>query len=318
LAGSKRSLRELLQLRANFLQKVRQFFADRHVLEVDTPQLAKSSITDPNIHSISVNYRPHPFSAPEPYYLQTSPEFFMKRLLAKDSGAIFQIARVFRDGELGRKHQPEFLMLEWYRPGFSLADLMTEVDALLQTLLASAPADRMSYQAMFQHYLHICPHTAPITTLVELCNQHEIGFDSKDASRDTLLDVLLSHVIEPKLGQVKPLFIYDYPASQAALAKTIQRDGCLVAERFEVYFRGVELANGFNELNDGKEQRARFEAENNMRAAQGLPLIPIDEEFLDALPDLPVCSGVAVGLERLMMLACNEDSLHAILAFGFI
>jgi elongation factor P--(R)-beta-lysine ligase len=304
---------EQLRWRAQILRMIRAFFMQRDVLEVETPLLCRTTVTDPFIQSMAVLYS----SSPHLYYLQTSPEYAMKRLLAAGIGAIFQITKAFRQDEIGRLHNPEFSLLEWYRPGFDHHALMDEVDTLLQTILSVAPADRITYAQLFQSFLHINPHHAEETELAACAKANHIAITSPITDRDTWLHLLLSHCIEPVLGQERPCFIYDFPASQSALAK-IRPENPPVASRFEVYYQGIELANGFHELQHPAEQRERFEAHLAERAQQGLPLLPLDEPFLAALAHgLPDCAGVALGLDRFIMLATKSPQIAAVLSFDF-
>lgn len=280
--------------------------------------MSQATITDVHLHAFKSHFIGPDYSAGQDVYLMTSPEFHMKRLLAAGSGSIFQITKSFRNEESGRYHNPEFSMLEWYRVGFDYHDLMDEMDQLLQLVLKGSPADRMTYQQAFQQILEICPLEASLEELRECALLH--GFDdiAKDEThRDTLLQLLFSMVIEPEIGQQVPIFIYHFPASQAALAK-INQDDHRVANRFEVYFQGIELANGFHELDDAEEQRRRFEHDNQQRKMMGLPTQPIDEQLLSALEHgLPPCSGVALGIDRLIMLALGVNSIDSVISFPF-
>jgi len=312
-----------LRLRAELLARIRAFFATRDVLEVETPLLSAAAITDPHLASFATVY-----SGPGPrygqtLYLHTSPEFPMKRLLAAGSGCIYQIARVFRDGEAGRRHNPEFTLLEWYRVGFDHHRLMTEVaklaTLLLRDRLSLAEPEWLSYRQAFERHLDLNPHRATVAELAAAAERQGVpipsGMPADDI--DPWLDLLLTQRIEPHLGQGRLCFLYDYPASQAALARLRPGDPP-VGERFELYLYGVELANGFHELGDAVEQRRRFEAENAARQAQGLPVTPVDEYLLAALEaGLPDCAGVALGFDRLVMLAAGKNSLAEVLAFPF-
>ncbi len=294
-----------LHLRARLLQQLRNFFAARNVLEVETPLLATSTATDPHITSIKAGK----------WFLQTSPEFAMKRLLAADSGPIYQICKAFRDGEQGRLHNPEFTLLEWYQPGFNHHQLMNEVDELLQTILNTETCEHITYREVFITHLDIDPAQCTVADLIQCAEHNKISPPTIDEDdKDSWLNLLLSHCIEPKLGLTKPLFIYDYPASQAALAK-IRDDKIPVAERFEVYFRGIELANGYHELNDAREQQQRFNSDNLQRKKMLLPEVPTDMRLIAALDDLPDCAGVALGVDRLMMLAHNCNTISDTLSF---
>ena len=311
-----------LRLRAKLLAQVRAFFATRNVLEVETPALSAAAIPDPNLASFAVCYAgPGPRHG-QTLYLQTSPEFPMKRLLAAGSGCIYQIARVFRDGEAGRRHNPEFTLLEWYRVGFDHHRLMSEVAELVTELLAGrllvAEPERLSYQEIFQQHLDLDPHRASVAELAAGAAAQNVpippGMPAEDT--DPWLDLLLTHCIEPTLGQGRLTFVYDYPVTQAALARLRPGDPP-VGERFELYLDGVELANGFHELGDASEQRRRFVAENAIRQAAGLPEMPLDEALLAALATgLPACAGVALGFDRLVMLAAGKSSLQHAMAFA--
>ncbi|MDQ5909465.1 MAG: elongation factor P--(R)-beta-lysine ligase [Pseudomonadota bacterium] len=312
-----------LRLRAELLARIRAFFAARGVLEVETPLLSAAAITDPHLASFATVYAGPGPRYGQTLYLQTSPEFPMKRLLAAGSGCIYQIARVFRDGEAGRRHNPEFTLLEWYRVGFDHHRLMDEVaelaTALLEDRLPLAEPERLSYQEAFERYLGLNPHRTSVTELADCAERCGVSIPPgmPEADVDPWLDLLLTQRIESQLGQGRLCFIYDYPASQAALARLRPGDPP-VGERFELYLGGIELANGFHELGDAVEQRRRFEAENAARQAQGLPVMPVDEHLLSALASgLPECAGVALGVDRLAMLAAGKTSLAEALAFPF-
>ena len=308
---------ETLIIRARLLQRIRAFFQTRNVLEVETPLLSRAAVTDPHIESFVVR-DPH---AAMPRYLHTSPEFAMKRLLAAGSGPIYQVCKVFRQGEAGRQHNPEFSMLEWYRPGFDHLQLMAEVETLLRELLegylALADTLQLSYQEAFQRYAGFDPLSVSVTELQLTVQQFGIEVSGLDAHhKDPWLDLLLSHVVEPALPQDRPVFIYDYPASQAALARIRPAEPPL-AERFELYLGGMELANGFHELTDAVEQRQRFAADLAYRQESELPRVPMDERLLAALAaGLSPCAGVALGLDRLVMLAAGAKSIAEVLTFA--
>jgi elongation factor P--(R)-beta-lysine ligase len=334
-----------LKLRAEVLKKIRTFFAERNILEVDTPLLSQATVTDLHLQSFVTQYFQEDKIKFKNLYLQTSPEFGMKRLLAADSGPIYQICKAFRNGgESGRLHNPEFTMLEWYRPGFDHHQLMDEMEQLLQLVLNTLPAERISYKDLFLQYVEINPHTASIEKLKNcltgiraaraskrcpISNEPlpggrgsdskyqtiEINLNSDD--RNDYLHLLMSHIIEPNLGQNnKPTFVYDFPAAQAALAK-IRHDDPLVAERFEVYINGIELANGFHELTDVTEQRKRFTNDLEQRKEKNYPIVPIDENLLTALAHgIPNCAGVALGIDRLIMLAAKTNNLADVVSFS--
>lgn len=303
-----------LKARAELYAQIRAFFMARDVLEVETPLLSRSTASDPQLASIPAIVRQH---LPEPgqqYFLHTSPEFPMKRLLAAGSGAIFQICKTFRDGETGSRHNPEFSMLEWYQPDYSLEDLMNEVGELIAQVLGTTSVTRISYLDAFQKYLNIDPFQASETELANLAKSR-CHFEEK-ADRDDYLNLLLAMHIEPHLGSNEPVFLYHYPASQASLAQTQEHDGYLVAERFELYIDGLEIANGYHELTDAIEQRQRFEHDNELRQRLALEQIPIDQNLLAAMESgLPACSGVALGLDRLLMAQQKTQKIDDILAF---
>lgn len=312
---------DTLRLRARLLARVRAFFAARGVLEVETPLLSVAGSTDPALESLRTAYHGPGLPAGQPLYLHTSPEFPMKRLLAAGSGPIYQVARVFRDGEAGGRHNPEFSLLEWYRPGWGIDRLMAEVEALVTGLYEDAaplPASRRyPYRALFQEYLDLDPLAAGVAELRICAETAGIrppgGMPADDP--DPWRDLLLTHLIEPRLGPGL-VFLYDYPASQAALAR-LKPGEPAVAERFELYWDGLELANGFHELGDAAEQRARFEADHRKRATLGLPAVPLDERLLAALEQgLPDCSGVALGLDRLLMRLAGLARIDQVLAFN--
>ncbi len=307
--------RETLRQRARLLTAVRAFFAERGVLEVETPLL--SAATVPDLHLASLSCTQEAAGVRLRRYLQTSPEFAMKRLLAAGSGAIYQICKAFRDGEAGQLHNPEFTLLEWYRPGFDHHRLMDEMDELLAVVLGSRPARRSTYGEVFERHTGIDPHHASI---LDLRRAAEVGgveiSGAEPTERDDWLHLLMSHLVEPHLGRGRPTFIHDYPASQAALARVRPGDPAL-AERFEVYVESVELANGFHELTDAAEQRRRFEADIERRRAAGLEDVAIDERLLAALESgLPECAGVAVGIDRLVMLATGQREVGKVMSFS--
>jgi len=307
---------EHLRARADLIGEIRKFFEDRNVLEVETPLLSQSTVTDVHLHSITARAR----LFPQELYLQTSPEYAMKRLLAAGSGSIFQLAKVFRDDEVGRYHNTEFTLLEWYRVGYDHHVLMQEMNELLQFILHCPSAEKMTYQHCFLRFLKLDPHRASIDLLQQALEYQGIrrieGIDYAD--RDVLLQLLMSNVVEPQLRKKNtPVFVYDYPASQAALARLHQEeDGVWIAERFEVYFKGIELANGFHELADSNEQRKRFENDLKKRQNAHASSVPIDERLLLALAHgLPDCAGVALGVDRLVMIALHLEHIQQAISF---
>lgn len=308
---------ETLKNRAQLIANIRQFFADRNVLEVETPVLCHATVTALHVVGIPAIFKPIGGTQEEICYLQTSPEYAMKRLLAAGSGAIYQINKAFRQGEVSKIHNPEFSILEWYRPGFDHHQLMDEMDELLQLILKTAPAERVSYADLYKKYLQIDPHTADIPTLTAVAKQKNLSFSGTLTDKDAWLDLLWMHYIEPQVGQERPMFLYDYPVSQAALAK-IRPENPPVASRFEVYFKGVELANGFHELQDAEEQAKRFEDDLLCRRQNNLPEFSIDQYFLAALKHgFPDCAGVALGVDRLIMLALGCKNVSEVLSFAF-
>jgi len=299
-----------LKARAELNGSVRAFFVARGVLEVETPVLSSHATVDRYIES---------FRTADGRWLQTSPEFAMKRLLAAGSGPIFQIARVFRLEEQGRHHNPEFTMLEWYRPGFSMPQLMDEVEALMHQLTGGAAAfERLSYRDAFLRDAGFEPHAATAAAMraAAIAANLVSSADFPDEPADFWLDLWMSRRVSPALGLGQPAFVYDFPASQAALAQ-VRAGTPPVAERFELFWRGIELANGFHELGDAGEQRARFEADQQWRRAAGHVVPPYDAHLIEALhAGLPDCSGVALGLDRLLMLKLGLDDLAQTLAFA--
>jgi lysyl-tRNA synthetase class 2 len=308
---------ETLKKRGEIIRTIREFFYQRNVMEVETPSLSQASVTDIHLKSFTTEFVGPNYNEGLTLYLQTSPEYAMKRLLAAGSGAIFQICKAFRNEESGKHHNPEFSMLEWYRPGFDHFALMDEIDLLIQSILKCEPASRMTYQSAFENIFNINPLTASLAELKVLCcgqGFENIANDEKD--KDTLLQLLFSMVVEPKIGQDKPCFIYDFPASQAALAK-INTANPLVADRFELYYKNMELANGFNELTDGNEQLKRFEQDNIKRNDMRLVQVKPDHNLINALNHgMPECAGVALGIDRLIMLALQKKHIKQVVSFA--
>ena len=304
----------MLRLRAEILAKIRAFFAKRKVLEVETPLLASAPVTDVHLHAMRCRFRGPGADDGRNLYLQTSPEYAMKRLLAADSGPIFQLCKAVRDGESGSRHNPEFTMLEWYRPGWDHHQLMDEIDELLGEILGARPGEILTYRDAFDRYA-----AADVFSDTDQALQVRLEVDGleipDDLTRDDVLDLILTHIIEPRLGHCQPTFIHDYPATQAALAR-IRHDQPLVAERFEVFIEGLELANGYHELTDPTVQRQRFEADLEARRLADAPEVPVDEHLLAALDHgLPDCSGVALGVDRLVMLAAGTREISDVIAF---
>jgi elongation factor P--(R)-beta-lysine ligase len=313
---------EVLKLRARMLQGMRAFFLARGVLEVETPVLSCAATTDPALASLATRYTGPEFPRGQPLFLHTSPEFPMKRLLAAGAGSIFQVCKVFRDGEAGRYHNPEFTMLEWYRTGYDHHRLMEEVDELVRTLLAElvdlAPTQRLTYREAFLRHAGIDPITSERSHFAACAAARGIAVtpELRSQPEDTWRDLLMSHVVEPKLPAGGPVFIHDYPASQASLARVLPGEPPLAA-RFELYLNGVELANGFHELADAAEQQRRFEAQRQQRLQNGLPDVPMDTRLLAALTaGLPDCAGVALGFDRLVMIAAGARSIDKVIPFS--
>jgi len=310
---------EALRARAALLARAREFFAARSVLEVDTPLIVNSPVSDVHIASATVGLGENAAApgAAAPLYLHTSPEYAMKRLLAAGSGDIYQICHVVRGNERGRLHNPEFTLIEWYRLGFPLAALMDEVEALVRILLGPGRlprrGERLTYREAFARELALDPFTAPDATLLEAARR--LGLESSRADRDELLEFLMGVGVGPRLGHDALTFIHGYPATQAALARLDPRDP-RAALRFELYCEGIELANGFHELQSAAEQRARFERDNAERRRTGQPLRPPDERLLAALAaGLPDSAGVALGLDRTLMLALGAEHIDQVLSF---
>ncbi|KGJ87881.1 elongation factor P--(R)-beta-lysine ligase [Thalassotalea sp. ND16A] len=310
---------ENLKKRAEVLATIRTFFAERNVLEVDTQALSHATVTDLHLVSFETQFLQAGANkdSATTLYLQTSPEFAMKRLLASGSGCIYQICKAFRNEESGRFHNPEFTILEWYREEFDHFELMKEVSRLVERVLKCRPAEQFTYQQVFSNYVGVDPLHCTIADLQQAVLTHQLHADwvLQEHNLDTLLQYLFTELVEPKIGQNLPCFIYNFPASQAALAKISGVDN-RVAERFELYFKGIELANGFHELTNSVEQKQRFEADNRLRQRYNLQPKPIDENLLQALTHgLPNCAGVALGIDRLVMLTVDACAIDDVIAF---
>lgn len=307
-----------LHLRAHLYRHIRQFFFDRDVLEVETPILSAAGNTDPNIDSFTTRFTGHVDAGNPQRWLRTSPEFPLKRLLAAGVGDCYELGRVFRNGEAGGRHNPEFTMLEWYRVGWDHRRLMEETVALVQTALTlvdrCAQVRVTTYRQLFLDTLALDPMTATIDALRDPLAR--FGITPDDLERDDWLDLLITHLIQPAFPRKCITVIHDYPASQCALAR-IRQDDPPVAERFELYLGRYELANGYHELNDAAEQRERFERDAQRRSARGLPTVPCDERLLAALDAMPDCAGVALGVERLLMCMAGTDAIADVLGFAF-
>ena len=294
-----------IKARAELLSTVRAFFAARQVMEVDTPQLARFGVSDPHIQCIAV---------PGYGYLQSSPEYHMKRLLAAGSGAIYQICKAYRDGEAGGRHNPEFTMLEWYRPGFALDDLVQECLALFAELFIGAPSKTYRFRDLFRQVTGLDPLTANDSDLIV---HAESRGAPKGLNKTAAVDYLMATRVEDALPDEQLSVVTDFPGWAAALAQTHEdEDGATVARRFEIYYRGLELANGYQELTDAAEQKWRFEKDNALRQKQGLNVMEADPYLLAAMEHgLPACSGVAMGVERLLMSKRRITGIEEVLSF---
>lgn len=304
-----------LRHRARMLRQVREFFADRNVLEVETPILSAAAASDPQIESLRTRIG----GMPGRFHMSTSPEYPMKRLLASGSGDIYQICKAFRDAERGPWHNPEFTMVEWYRVGFDDAMLMTEVEALAAQVLAPhrrlAAAERVTYADALLRHAGVDAHADSDAALSRAAAEHGVICNA-ELDRDATLDLLMGLVVGPRLGRERPAFICDYPASQASLAR-LKPGSPPVAARFEFYVDGLELANGFHELVHGGEQRGRFIHDLAVRRARAQIELPLDERLLDALDSgLPDCAGVALGFDRLVAVALGATRLADAMAFS--
>ena len=311
-----------MKSRASLLQRLRRFFDERDFFEVETPLISTDTVVDRHLHPIQIDRHQvtgtsrvgtSRVAEHEPQvFLQTSPEFAMKRLLAAGADAIYQICKAFRTGEAGSRHNPEFTILEWYRVGDDMQQGILLLEQLVQSILGTKPPTRISYRVAFIEATGIDPFAASIDQLASL-SRLKSEFD-----RDEHLNVILSEYIEPRLGVEAPETLYHYPASQAALARTTFNEGVEVAERFEIYYRGVELANGYHELTAANELIARNEQTNQQRVADGQPALPVQSRLLAAMKSgMPACAGVALGVDRLLMLALQEDKIESVIAFPF-
>lgn len=301
---------EHLKARARLLRDIRTYFSERDVLEVETPLISMAGNTDPEIQSIRTDTNG---------YLRTSPEFPLKRLLAAGSGDIFELGRVFRAGESGRFHNPEFTMLEWYRTAYSYHQLMDELADLVRFCgrgkFSQWPEQRLSYKQLFLRHLDLDPFTADSRELSAAAKKH--GITDIELGRKQWLDLLISLVIQPALPEKKLTFIYDFPAEHAALAR-IRPGTPPLAERFELYLGRSELANGYQELTDAREQRQRFDAENKQRDKRGEVRCEVDHHLISALEHgLPECAGVALGVDRLLMSLSDAETISEVTAFPF-
>ncbi|MBN8736048.1 MAG: EF-P lysine aminoacylase GenX [Xanthomonadales bacterium] len=309
---------EALRLRARLYALLRAFFVERHVAEVETPILSRAGNTEPNIDGFSTTFAGPIDAGARERHLRTSPEYPLKRLLAAGLGDCYELGRVFRNGEAGASHNPEFTMLEWYRVGFDHRRLMLECAQLVRTALGlvrrDADVSALSYREWFRRGLGLDPFMAGERTLREPLAEFRI--DPEGLTRDDWLDLLVTHRLQPALQDGAITIVYDFPASQCSLAR-IRHGQPPVAERFELYLGRQELANGYHELNDAAEQRARFELDNARRRARGQSEMPIDENLLAVLDRLPDCAGVALGIDRLLMHMLDTNDIRDVLAFPF-
>ncbi len=290
---------DLLKERARLLGEIRSFFLARDVLEVETPILSQAGVCDPHLQNLITEIND------KKYYLQTSPEFAMKRLLCSGSGSIYQICKAFRNDEQGRLHNPEFTMIEWYRTDFDYCNLMDEVEELVSKLIGVKDFQRITYQDVFLQTVGVDPFSVERDQLEKIA-----GHVSGKITKNDLLDLIMGTKVLPALKDA--VFIFDYPADQAAMAK-ICGD---IAERFELIINGVELANGYTELTDPDEQKERFNHENKQRKLMGMETMQVDQHLLKAMSEgMPECAGVALGFDRLLMLIMNKNALSEVMPF---
>lgn len=313
---------DALRLRAALNACIRQFFIQRHVTEVETPVLSVAGNTDPNIASFSLHFSGRTDGAPRTRWLRTSPEFPLKRLLAAGFGDCYELGRVFRDGEAGGRHNPEFTMLEWYRLGYDHRALIREtaalVDAALSLVGRTATLVEIGYHDLYRQRLGVDPHTAREGELREVLG--DVLIDPAGLTRDDWLDLLMTHRLQPSFPAEQLLAIHDYPASQCALARVREGDatGVAVAERFELYLGPLEIANGYHELADADEQARRFDRDRQLRGLRGDDAPPVDARLLAALAaGIPDCAGVAMGVDRLLMAMLGSERIADVLAFDF-
>ena len=315
---------EQVRQRAELLRGIRDYFYREQVMEVETPMLSRYATVDPHIDSFQASFCPLGTDIKETLYLHTSPEFPMKRLLAAGCSDIYSLGRVFRNGEAGGRHNPEFTMLEWYRLGIDHHQLMDDVTGLISAVMPFKESGRYSYKQLFEQTLGVDPHKASDGELEQLTHD-KVDRSLTGLSRNDYLDLLFSTCIEPTLGRctevgLEGVYVYDYPASMSALSR-IQKnaEGQDVAARFELFVNGVELANGYHELAEGVEQQKRFENDQAEREKLGKPVYPYDAHLVDALSqgDFPDCAGVAMGIDRLHMLMAETQSIGDVIPFEF-
>jgi len=312
------TLRRAIELRAELYALIRTFFADRGVVEVETPILSAGGNTEPNIESFSTAFSGHIIAGPRERWMRTSPEHAMKRLLAAGVGDCYELGRVFRNGEAGRRHNPEFTMLEWYRVGWDHRRLIGETVELVQRALALVAREVRVVECTYRDLFRVELGVDPLTDSIEMLRKPlaKVRIDDTGLSRDDWLDLLLTHKLQTEFPRDRVTVVRDFPATQSALAK-IRADDPPVAERFELFLGPYELANGYHELTDSAEQRARFVRDNERRRARDQREMPIDERFLAALARMPACAGVALGIERLLMCVANTDDIADVIAFPF-
>lgn len=310
-----------LRRRSQFLGEIRRFFDDREFIHVETPLLSRDTVVDRYIEPVVVDESSvlEGDGADRQFFLQTSPEFAMKRLLASGATAIYQICKAFRKGEAGRRHNPEFTMLEWYRVGDDMNAGMELLSDFAKHMFQAQDVEQISYANAFRKFASVDPATASIDEFKMTCESNRIDVSSfeNDCDRDSWLNLIMSEIVEPRLGLVNPVIVFHFPPTQSALAKVcVDGEGDEVAERFELYVNGVELANGYHELLDANELERRNEKVNLQRVSDGCSPLPTDSELLEAMRHgLPACSGVALGVDRLLMVLLEKESIGDVIAF---
>ncbi|QCI17376.1 elongation factor P--(R)-beta-lysine ligase [Buchnera aphidicola (Aphis helianthi)] len=312
------SIKDLIK-RAEIIANIRLFFLEKKILEVETPFLSKSTVTDINLTPFETNY----FSSESnlnalKLWLITSPEYHMKRLLAAKSGPIYQICHSFRNKEYGKYHNPEFTMLEWYQISYSMKKFINQIDFFFQKILKCEKSDKISYQKIFIKHLNIDPFSTNLSELYKISKKFDLEhLTYSENNLNTLIEILFTLIIEPILGKKRPIFIYHFPVEQASLAALNNKDN-RIAERFEIFFKGIELGNGFYELTDYSENKKRLINNNKIRYKMNLPIQKIDNNFLNAIHHgLPSSSGVAIGIDRLIMIALEKKNINEVLSFAF-
>lgn len=312
------NLRQKLSFRGDVFRVIREYFYKEAVVEVDTPIMSQFGNPDPALLNFKAKYHGPGKLYQHEMFLITSPEYHMKRLLAEGSGSCYYLGKVFRDGEISPRHNPEFTMLEWYRLDYTLEQLMEEVVTLIKRITQKDLAvETYSYLAAFEKILEINPFEMDLSALVAFIKAKGIDLTFELRDKDEALDLIVSHLIEPAFDPQKITLLYHYPASQASLSKVVEVDGYQVGKRFEAYWQGLELANGYEELTNSQEQRSRFMAENLQREKIGYQAVLIDELLLEALDQVPFCSGVALGVDRLLMAMQQTTEIQDVIPFGF-